>query len=576
MSNVPPKSQKDTIYLEPDDDITAIVEKVESAENKVVALVLPKRAASLQSIVNMRLLKRNADKAGKSVVLITSEDSLLPLAGAAKIHVAKNLQSKPEVPLAPRGAKETGEKEAEIPEDLAGTAEDVPTTLDYHRSVGALAVIADEESVELGDVADGEDADKSKKTKKSRENKIKIPNFDRFRLLLVLGIVGLIALIVVLVMALRVWPSATITIQTESIPVDTKFALTTSDSAKEYNAEKKVIPIATKTSEQTSVQSVTATGQQNNGEKATGSVTMTAQACAPNLSTPSAVPAGTGVSVNGLTFITQSSTGFSFVSASGSCINYEAVSSTQVRAQSGGSKYNIAAGSSFTVAGRGDVEATGSATTGGTDNITTIVSQADLDKAKEKVTTESADTFARKFQADLTKAGEYVLPSTLKVGEAAVTSTPAVGQPGNTVSVTIKIPHTIFTVKKVHLEEAVKKQALSQVNTKKQKLETDDVLTGANIVDQNGPTPNDVIINIDQTLSAIPILDAEAIKKQIAGLKSAGIKSQISKLTGVKTVEVKMRPFYVSKVPTKSSKVTIVVKAEKPVIKKEPAKNNEP
>ncbi len=574
MNKVPAKPTKDTIYLEPDDDITSIIEKVQSADNKVVALVLPKRAASLQSIVNMRLLKRNADKAGKSVVLISSEDSLMPLAGAAKIHVAKNLQSKPEVPLAPRGAKASDTKEADIPEDLADDGEEVPTTLDYHRSVGALAAIPDEEEVELGDEDDesGKNVD-DEKSKKSKKDKVKIPNFDKFRVMLGLGTVGIIALIVLLVMVLKVWPAAVITIQTESIPVDTKFTLTTSDSAKEYNAEKKIIPITTKTIEQTSVQSVTATGQQNNGEKATGNVTFTN--CTDNAVT---LPAGTGVSSGGLTYILQSSVALAdgeFTSGGVCKASGAHVGSGNVKAQSGGTKYNIGP-SSFSVAGFPGISGVStSSMTGGTDNITTVVSQADLDKAKEKVTSESSDTFVRKFEADLVKAGEFPLPSTLKIGEAVTTSSPAVGQPATTATVTTKITYTIYTVKKSHLEEAVKKQALSQVNTKKQKLETDDVLNGASIVDQNGATPNDVTINVDQTLSAIPILDTELIKKQVGGLKSAGIKDQLSKLSGVKTVEVQMRPFYVSKVPKKTSKVTIVVKAEK-TTKKDTTKTNEP
>ena len=80
-AKIPAKPSKDTVYIDVDDEITGIIDKIENSENKVVALVLPKRAASLQSIVNMKLLKRSADTAGKNVVLITSEAALLPLAG---------------------------------------------------------------------------------------------------------------------------------------------------------------------------------------------------------------------------------------------------------------------------------------------------------------------------------------------------------------------------------------------------------------------------------------------------------------------------------------------------------------
>lgn len=54
------EAAKDTIYIDVDDEITGIIDKVVSSKHKIVALVLPKRAAVLQSIVNMKLLKRVA------------------------------------------------------------------------------------------------------------------------------------------------------------------------------------------------------------------------------------------------------------------------------------------------------------------------------------------------------------------------------------------------------------------------------------------------------------------------------------------------------------------------------------
>src|SRR5579863_116795 len=89
---------KDVIYVDVDDEITGIIDKVASSNEKIVALVLPKRATVFQSIVNMKLLKRRADTAKKSIVLITSESGLMPLAGSVGVYVAKTLQSKPEIP----------------------------------------------------------------------------------------------------------------------------------------------------------------------------------------------------------------------------------------------------------------------------------------------------------------------------------------------------------------------------------------------------------------------------------------------------------------------------------------------
>lgn len=95
---------KETIYVDVDDEITAIIDKVGAAKGKIVALVLPKRCPVLQSVVNMKLLKRTADKAGKNLVLITSEAGLMPLAGATGLYVAGSPTSKPAIPDTPGAA----------------------------------------------------------------------------------------------------------------------------------------------------------------------------------------------------------------------------------------------------------------------------------------------------------------------------------------------------------------------------------------------------------------------------------------------------------------------------------------
>src|ERR1700761_2539166 len=88
---------KETIYVDVDDEITAIIDKVSAAKGKVVALVLPKRCPVLQSVVNMKLLKRTADNAGKHLVLITTEAGLMPLASNVGLHVASTPTSKPSI-----------------------------------------------------------------------------------------------------------------------------------------------------------------------------------------------------------------------------------------------------------------------------------------------------------------------------------------------------------------------------------------------------------------------------------------------------------------------------------------------
>jgi hypothetical protein len=223
----------------------------------------------------MRLLKRSATSAGKSVVLITSEHALMPLAGAAGIHVAKNLQSKPAIPVMPQGDSDSALDSDDVTEDLDNDSEKI----DYASSVGGSAVNNDEtEEIPLDDEDESSDAvapvvaasDAAGKHSKNKNKGLSVPNFDRFRVLLIAGGVALVALIIFIILAVTVLPKATVTIKTTSTPVSLDTNLTSSGEAKSLDETKKIIPAVLKTSDQSSTQQVTATGQQNNGEKATG------------------------------------------------------------------------------------------------------------------------------------------------------------------------------------------------------------------------------------------------------------------------------------------------------------------
>lgn len=574
---IPPKLGKDVIYIDVDDEITGIIDKVEAAQSKLVALVLPKRAATLQSVVNMRLLRRSADNAGKNVVLITTEAALLPLAGAAGLHVAKNLQSKPEVPEGPNlinppvAAAPVAEPAAEQAANKTSTdkvsddgEENLPNKIDYNRSIGDLAEAHDiehPETIELGDEEDevaAAAAGTEKLPKAPKDKALKVPNFDKFRLWLALGIAGLIALIVFIYLAIAVLPKATIAITTTSTPVSANFSLNTSGSVKSYNPDTSTIPGYSQKKDQSATMQVPATGQKNNGNKANGDITLSAGSCSSTV--PSAIPAGTGVSSNDLTFITQSSATFSPV-VNGSQCSFES-DPVPVIAQAGGSKYNLSAGSDFTVAGYPNVSGTNSSDfSGGTDDVQTVVSQSDIDNAKQKLT-ESNDSskLEKDFEKSLSQQGYYVLTSTMKQGDSNVSASPAVGQPASNTTVTLKITFTVLAVKQDDLKQAITHALSAEIDKTKQKVDDSQVLNDASIDVSSQSSSTDAALSITENTSAIPLVDANSIKKMAEGKKSGVITSEISQIPGVKSVNVKTSPFWVSKVPNKPSKITVTIK----------------
>ncbi len=181
---------KDVIYIDIEDDITSIIERLKSSPEKIVALVPPKGSSVLQSIVNLKLLKRAADSVDKKSVVVTSNSALQTLAGGVGLYYAKNLQSKPVLAGADSSeeldddAVEVSDAEPVVPDDIDDDAEEVE--------------LSDEELASL-ESEDGTGSVPLKDTGKKKAKKNKVPNFDSFRKKLLIGAgIALVLLIVLL------------------------------------------------------------------------------------------------------------------------------------------------------------------------------------------------------------------------------------------------------------------------------------------------------------------------------------------------------------------------------------------
>ncbi len=556
------EATKDTIYIDLDDEITTIIEKVLASKHKIVALVLPKRAATLQSIVNMKLLKRTGKESGKRIVLITSEASLLPLAGIVGLYVAKTLQSKPTIPPPPESLSPA---EAVVDEE---PAEDSEPAVDASKSIGELAGLPDEpKHVTLGAMAVEEtiDVDNTdgalEKTagaaKKAKKNKIKIPNFESFRLRLILGAALLVALIVGWVFGFMILPKARVVVKTDTKTIATDLSFSANSGVKELDVEKNIVPAEVKEVKKTDSLKVTATGQKNVGEKASGTMTLSLTDC----SKPSVtVPTGTTVSSNGLNFITQTDVTLSSVIVAGTCKNssYPSLSTgtTNVISQNAGEQYNLSS-RSYAVAGFSNVIGTGSAMTGGTTKNVTVISQQDVDAAKQQLKDKSRDPAIADLTKTLQDAKLLALAATLNAADPAITTTPNVGDEAADVTVTGVTTYTMLGVKEDDLKKLIEASAQKQVDLTKQPL-VDYGLDKAifKLGDKRSPT--------DQTLTGQSIatagtkIDPEALKKEIIGKERGDVEKAVQAHPGVTDVTVNFSPPWISKIPAKTSKITIV------------------
>lgn len=572
---------KDVIYVDVDDEITGIIDKVTNASsNKIVALVLPKRAAVFQSVVNMKLLKKRADAAGKHLVLITSETSLMPLAGSVGMYVAKTLQSKPEIPTAPAAAEELADDVDEaVPVD--GEAFDPKQAAD--KPIGELTddsginkssqmpeetieldntdnappnPIADTGGKDVAKLAANGNAGNAGKKGGGKDKHLKVPNFERFRLLLILGALAIILLIVLFIFANRILPKAKVTVKTATTSINSSLTPTLETSASSVDTGSQTVPARTEQVQKTYTGQAAASGKQNNGNKATGTVTMTAQECG-TIQAPDPVPAGTGLSANGLTFITQQGATFTLsgLSSGNQCLNFTS-NAVGITAQNGGSQDNVGDGTTFTIPNDSNVSATGT-TSGGTDNIQTVVQQSDIDSAKQQATQNvDKNSIKQQLEQQLQSDGEYALPATFTAGKPSITTSASVGSQNSNVSVTENITYTMFGAKRADLQKLIASSVDSQINANKQSIQ-DYGLSGAQISVPNSGSTSKLSIDMQVTSVVGPHLDIAQLKTSIEGKKSGDAESSIEGDPGVQNVTVKLSPFWVSSVPKNSSKITV-------------------
>lgn len=543
-----PEPQKDTIYLDVDDEITGIIDRVRSSSSKIVALVLPKRATVLHSVVNMKLLKRAADQSKKHIVLITSEAGVLPLAGVVGVHVAKTLQSKPAVPAIP--SAEDG------PLEVAEADTDTETDVDPSKPVGVLAGLTPDNEEETIEVDNSDKTPVADTTKQPKNKKLKIPNFEKFRTRVFLGIGLFVLLIVGWVFAAMVLPKATITIKTKTSDIASKLTMTASPAAKELAKEGNIVPATSREFKKSDAAKVAATGEKNNGTKATG--TMVLINCTDNNVT---VPAGTTFTNSNLSFVSDQAVTVPasdfFSAANGGACKKNRSANVTVTAAGAGDQYNLSQDRDYTSNFAATLTGRGSAMSGGTSKIVKVVSQTDIDNAKQKILDQNLQAAKDELAQQLRSTGFLPLTETFAPGNPVVTATPNVGEESNEVSVNVTITYTMVGPKEDAVKQLVEDDIKQHIDVSKQEI-LDNGINKAEIQILEKLPNGNVKFTLSFAATAGVQQDAATIKRAVAGKKRHETQTIIQERPGIEDVTIRYSPFWVVSTPKKQSKIVVI------------------
>lgn len=537
---------KDTLYIEAEDEITAVIEKVVNTKNKIVAVVLPKHATVFQSQVNLKLLKKASVSANKNIVLITSDSAILAIAGVAGVHVAKTPTSKPVIPSvidSSSGAESIALEE--FSGTITGVAPDQPQTTD------------DNESIELDNTDPSTEADGSLVVVKKKKL-VKIPDFSSFRLRLALGIGGLVTLIVLWFIGFVILPKATITVNTDVSTSSVDTTINAKVGTAELDLEQRIIPATKVQIEKIDSVFVAATGEKNIGNKATGIMTLTN--CIKD-DEKKIIPAGTSFSSGSITFVTADAiTLEAAVYAGGSCISgdfpaYGAKKDADVIAAESGEASNLTARAyNSSISG---IQAYGSGMTGGTTQKIKIVSAEDVDKAVQQLSGTSKNQALTELQQQLRTDNKRPILETVTTSTPVTVASPAIGSEAADTKVTTTVTYGLLGVVEDDLSKIL--DALVQKNLQDQPINIRD--NGINAITfglSKAQNEADTVLTMQTVATIGPDINLEELKKNSAGKKRGDIEKQIEAIDGVRSVSVEYSPFWVTTTPKKADKITIV------------------
>lgn len=543
--------RKDTIYIDVEDDITSVIDKVKSSESKIVALVPPKGNPVLQSTVNLKLLNRAANNSDKQAVLVTNNSALMALAGGLGMYVAKNLQSKPYIPSENPGEQDDAiDVNESVGAAAAGAA--VGSSVALGDKSDELEVDADELAADLdkdGELkADASVPDDAKEPAKgSKKGGKKVPNFNSFRKKLLLF--GTLGIVLVIGLVYLLFKSKTdIVIRAETTPVDVSYQANITDSGTS-NPENNVFRGVVQSDNQTATQDFTPTGKKNVGQTATGTVVFSTD----SISALGTIPAGTELtSANSLVFTTDSSVTLT----AGNALTGV---STSVTAAGRGAKYNGESGS-LSGAPNGVSANFDGSSSGGTDKNVTVVTQADIDKATEQLKKQDNSDEKSSLEDGFTDDVD-VLSDSFSTNVSSVVSEPAVGKEANQATLSAQVTYSMLAIKKEDLKAANEAAITDEMDDKDQQQVYDDGLEDIQFekVKLSGTTAT---YKVKATGQYGPKFDTEQLAQEVSGKKVGEVRSYIQSLPGVKSTDISISPFWASKTPA-ADRITIKLEVDK-------------
>jgi hypothetical protein len=563
------------IYLEPDEEITSVIEKIGAEGDGSVALVVPKNSSLFQSLVNLKLLAKEAKNLQKEVVIISGNKIGMRLAKQVGVPTYASLgaiANSPQQPVKSIVAEEPATVDTTIDgvpvrqynPNRPVTTETTPVAEDVEDE---LEPPSEQEAIEVEDKVitvttpssdestDEKQPDAEEQPKEADDSslppivtRVGAPRASEpFKFPWKAALIALGLLLILTTVTFFLLPKATVTVVLPAEPVSDTLLLAVQTETAEGAVKGSVV-----TSEQSSSTTITATGKKDVGSKATGTISITnkyrdgsgagkdqtfaAGTKATDVSTKKVFTLNNSVTVSRVTFNPNN----------GQPI-YD-TKTVKVTAVEPGESYNIPK-SSFTLAGALDntvIEST-EAFSGGLTKQITVLSQQDLDTAVAAAKAE-LETKARADLAEKAK-GLLILPDAVWQTVKEQTTDKKVDEEAQSVNLTLKIEFASLAFEKKLVDDQFKTK-LSSTLTETQELVFEDgkepTITTKSITDDK----TKLTIEVAGSGYKVEKIDKATIARSVKNKSVDSAKNSIVETYKADSVEISISPsWWIARLP---------------------------
>lgn len=564
----------EVIYLEQDEEIPSVIDKLKNLEGKSVALVVPKGAAVLQSVVNLKILKLEAENLEKEIALVTQDKIGRNLASQVGLSVYDNIQSSRPIIQSPRPEPDINET---IELDMSQNKEKTPAGVQvHHYSEENSSANSRVEEIKSNFFAYRKPSAEVRQSDEQINNQppAPTPNIPSNRITAKplntegyqiassaskpviakkrrLRKPAIITLIVLLIASFYYfYPKATVTLTVGGESFEKNLNLTVDNNINRLDADRSAFPGELQAVENEVKQSFNATGTKEVGEKATGTITVYNGFD----SNPHSFASGTIFTAGDKTFLADSAFTVPGATVSGGKL-VSGKFDVSVTAQNSGDSFNIAA-SDFSIAGAPEQISgkSSQAFSGGSSRKLTIVSQDDLNSAKSTLTQQASE----KNLSDLKKKADQqmVIDSAVTTEVLSYSATKNSGDEASTFDATIKLKsRTLSFLEKDYREMLVEVLNKNLPVDKELILSTsDEVTTLANVPDYSTGL---MILNSNVKTKISNKLNIAEIKKQIAGENQLKAQAKLTSIAGVASAKITYRPSWLKFIPRNQKNIVI-------------------